>query len=97
MTDAERKLWQRLRQRQVLGLKFRSQAPFGKYVVDFACLEKRLIIEIDGKQHKDRIEYDVKRTAWLKSQGFDVLRFWNTDVLQNMEGVLERIVQIFTR
>ena len=91
MTDAERLLWRHLRQRQIEGYKFRRQHPVGHYIVDFACLEACLIVEVDGGQHADREEYDVERTAWLEGQGFRVLRFWNTDVLANIDGVREII------
>jgi very-short-patch-repair endonuclease len=91
MTDAERLLWRHLRQRQVEGYKFRRQHPVGHYIVDFACLEACLIVEVDGGQHADRKGYDIQRTAWLKGQGFRVLRFWNTDVVDNIDGVREAI------
>jgi very-short-patch-repair endonuclease len=91
MTDAERLLWRHLRQRQVEGYKFRRQHPVGHYIVDFACLEGCLIVEVDGGQHADRKGYDRERTAWLEEQGFRVLRFWNTDVLGNIDGVREVI------
>jgi very-short-patch-repair endonuclease len=84
MTDAERKLWQALRKRQLLGMKFRRQVPIGRYFVDFVCFEKKLVIEVDGSQHKELFEYDGKRTAWLNSRGFKVLRLWNNDVLNNL-------------
>jgi very-short-patch-repair endonuclease len=91
-TDAERILWQRLRYWQVDGYKFRRQQPFGHYIVDFVCLQKRLIIELDGGQHADQDNYDAERDAWLRDQGFAVLRFWNNDVLKNIDGVMETIV-----
>jgi len=91
MTDAERLLWQHLRQRQVAGRRFRRQHPVGRYIVDFACLEAGLIIEVDGGQHADRREYDTARSAWLERQGFRVLRFWNNEVLTNLEAVREVI------
>ena len=91
MTDSEKQLWQFLRQRQVNGYKFRRQAPIGPYIVDFVCYEKRLILELDGGQHQDNVAYDASRDEWLKQQGFIVVRFWNNDVLQNTQGVLETI------
>jgi adenine-specific DNA-methyltransferase len=91
MTDAERMLWRHLRQRQVAGRKFRRQHPVGQYIVDFACLEAGLIIEVDGGQHAERRTYDTARTAWLERQGFRVLRFWNSEVLSNLAGVREVI------
>ena len=92
-TDAERALWMRLRRKQVEEVRFRRQQPVGPYIVDFASFEKKLVIEIDGSQHngekvKDR---DEQRAMWLKERGYHVLRFWNNEVLLNMEGVLERI------
>jgi very-short-patch-repair endonuclease len=76
-----------------MGLKFKRQKPIGRYIVDFICIEHQLIIEVDGGQHSDQMEYDDERTAGLESQGFTVLRFWNHQVLQEMDGVLERIRQ----
>jgi very-short-patch-repair endonuclease len=87
-TEAEKALWQRLRSRGFEGLKFRRQVPFGRYIADFFCEELQLVIELDGGQHADS-EKDVVRTRYLESQGLRVLRFWNNDVLGNMEGVLE--------
>jgi very-short-patch-repair endonuclease len=90
-TDAERRLWNVLRDRQVLNLKFRRQHPIGNYIADFCCLEKGLIIELDGSQHVEQAAYDAERTKWLNSQGFQVLRFWNDDVLLGIDGIVERI------
>ena len=94
MTDAEELVWQLLRSEQ-LGFKFRKQHPVGHYIADFACLEKKLIIELDGGQHNETtaIKKDEKRTAFLEQQGFTVLRFWNHDVLQKTEAVMESIYQ----
>ena len=92
MTDAETVLWQRLRDRQLDGLKFRRQAPLGGYVLDFYCESERLVIEVDGGQHADNPQADEVRTAWLVSRGCRVRRFWNHDVLQNTDGVLEAIL-----
>ncbi|MDD2366895.1 MAG: endonuclease domain-containing protein [Desulfuromonadaceae bacterium] len=91
MTDAERCLWQTLRGRQVDGLKFRRQHPFGDYILDFVCLDKKLVIEVDGGQHDERKEYDCVRTLDLEKAGFTVLRFWNNEVMQELEAVKERI------
>ena len=85
-TDAEDRFWQAVRDRQVDGFKFRFQHSLGCYVADFACLEARLIVEIDGGQHGE--EADRRRTADLQARGFQVLRFWNNDVLTNLEGVM---------
>ncbi|WP_299400092.1 endonuclease domain-containing protein [Pelagibius sp.] len=90
-TEAEQKLWSVLRRRQLDGLRFRRQVPLGRYIVDFACYSERLIVEVDGGQHADHRPADDRRTAWLESQGFRVVRFWNNDVLSNIEGVTESI------
>jgi len=90
-TDAERLLWQKLRNRQLLNVKFRRQFPIAPYIADFVCLELKLIIELDGSQHFDQIVYDNERSGFLKQRGFEVLRFWNNDVFKNTEGVLESI------
>jgi very-short-patch-repair endonuclease len=92
-TDAERLIWQKLRFWQVDGCKFRRQQPLGNYIVDFVCLEKRLIIEVDGGQHAEDANYDTDRDAWLRNQSFVILRFWNNDVLKNIDGVMEVIVK----
>ena len=91
LTDAERVLWNILRSRQVSGYKFRRQAPIGPYIVDFVCFENRLIVEVDGGQHLERANYDDRRTAWLESAGFKVIRFWNNQVLAETETVREAI------
>jgi very-short-patch-repair endonuclease len=91
MTDAETILWCRLRRRQVAGAYFRRQVPFRQYVLDFVCFEAKLVIEVDGGQHAVQTAHDRNRTAVLEQEGFTVLRFWNHDVLQNLEGVLQLI------
>lgn len=91
MTDAERRLWYLLRAHRLDGIKFRRQVPIGRYVADFACISRNLIIEVDGGQHAES-ETDAKRTNWLEGRGFRVLRFWNNEVLQNSNGVLEVIL-----
>ena len=88
----ERLLWNRLRFWQIDGFKFRRQQPLGNYIADFVCFERRLIVEIDGGQHAAKKEYDAKRDSWLHDQGFIVLRFWNSDIVENMEGVLQSIL-----
>ncbi len=88
MTDPERVLWSKLRRRQLEGHRFRRQVPLGPYVADFACMEPKLVVELDGHQHGDRIDHDARRTEWLEGQGFHVLRFGNPDVRENLEGVL---------
>ena len=95
-TDAEKKLLQHLRNRQLEGIKFRRQAPIGPYIADFAAVEALLIVELDGGQHAMRINSDEKRTAWLKGHGYRVVRFWNNDVLANPEGVVA-VIQGFLR
>ena len=81
LTDAEQVLWRHLRMRQLGGCKFRRQRPIGPYIVDFVCLEKKLIVELDGGQHTEQHRYDTLRDRWLNFQGYEVLRFWNDDVL----------------
>lgn len=90
-TDAERKLWNHLRNRQLADLKFRRQATVGPYIADFLCVERSLIVEADGGQHGD--EQDRLRTSYLQSRGYSVLRFWNDDILRNMDGVLTMILE----
>jgi very-short-patch-repair endonuclease len=89
MTDAEKHLWRLLRCRQLDGHKFRRQAPVGHYILDFVCYSAKLVIELDGGQHAEQAEEDARRTAWLASQGFRVLRFWNNEVFENSAGILE--------
>ena len=93
-TDAEPRLWGRLRDRRLNGWKFKRQAPIDRYIADFFCADARLIIELDGGQHSTdaNTEADSKRTAFLESCGYLVLRFWNNDVMKNMDGVLEEIL-----
>ena len=95
MTDAEQALWKRIRKRQA-GCRFRRQHPIGPFIADFACIEKRLVIELDGGQHQSS-PTDPARDAWLRRHGYNVLRFWNTDVLQNMEGVLAVVLSHLAR
>ncbi|MBN2619518.1 endonuclease domain-containing protein [candidate division WOR-3 bacterium] len=91
MTDAERKLWYRIKRKQ-LGVRFRRQQPIGRYIVDFVCFERKVIIEVDGGQH-DQCLGDTKRDACFGRQGYHVLRFWNNEVLRNIDGVIEAIRQ----
>ncbi|MBV8401684.1 MAG: endonuclease domain-containing protein, partial [Acetobacteraceae bacterium] len=91
-TDAGRRMWSALRHRRLSRYRFRRQHPIGDFVVDFACTEHALVIEIDGGQHSDN-PLDTRRTAWLESQGWRVIRFWNNDVLKNTSGVIEAILQ----
>ena len=92
-TDAESKLWQRLRHRQLDHCKFRRQHPVGDYILDFVCLERKIVIELDGSQHLAQVEYDRIRTRFLESVGFIVLRFWNNEVFENLEGLLQVVLQ----
>jgi len=91
MTDAERVLWLRLKAKQLGELKFRRQEQIGRFIADFVCFEKGIVIEADGGQHATEKERDDERTQWLNSQGYTVLRFWNNDILSNIEGVMEAI------
>ncbi len=77
-----------------MGLKFRRQQPIGNYIVDFVCFENKLIIELDGSQHIDDKDKDNERDGWLNSQGFTVIRYWNNDVISNINGVLEHLVEV---
>ncbi len=90
-TEAEKDLWYNLRDRGLCGEKARRQHAIGEYIVDFVFLEKRLIIELDGGHHQRKKDEDKAREQWLRSEGYKVLRFWNNDILNNMEGVLETI------
>jgi len=95
-TDAEALLWSKLRNRQMLGLKFRRQHPIGNYFADFACVEAGLVIELDGGQHNEALatDHDYARSNEMASLGFHTLRFWNNDVLNQTEAVLQKIWQI---
>ena len=90
-TDAEHRLWRNLRNRNLGGFKFRRQATIGPYIADFACVEAKLIVEADGGQHT--VEGDARRTAYLEALGWKLVRFWNNDILQQTEAVLETIVR----
>ena len=92
LTDAENKLWKHLRYRQIGGNKLRRQHPVGPYIVDFACLEKGLVVEVDGGRHGENVAYDSERSAYLEAKGFRVFRFWNNDVLTQIEVVKEVIM-----
>lgn len=93
MTDAEQRLWARLRNRQLLGLKFRRQMVVEGFIADFGCIEARLIIELDGGQHAETVEADRLRTRAIEGAGFLVLRFWNEDMLRDTDGVIEEIMR----
>ncbi len=98
MTDAEMRLWFRLRPMRARGLAFRRQSAIGDYIADFECRKAKLIVEVDGGQHdqKDARAYDEHRTQWLESQGYRVLRFWNHDVLKVTDVIVDDIVRIAT-
>jgi very-short-patch-repair endonuclease len=87
LTEAERRVWQRLRSRQMKGYRFRRQVPIGRYIADFVCHEARLIVEIDGGQHDPSSSQEAERTGFLQHEGYRVLRFWNNEVLANLDGV----------
>jgi len=89
-TEAEKRLWSRLRRKQLGGYRFRRQSPIGGYVVDFVCPSRKIIIEVDGGQHS--ASRDADRTKWLEGEGYRVLRYWNHDVLENTDGVLNDIL-----
>jgi very-short-patch-repair endonuclease len=93
MSNAERKLWQALRLRQLDGARFRRQHPIGPYIVDFVCLEKRLIVEVDGPQHtqEEHVVRDARRDRWLNAEGYRVMRFQTIDAYQNLGGVVDTI------
>ncbi len=93
-TDAERKLWYALRARHLSGLKFKRQVSIGSYFANFLCFECKLIIELDGSQHREQVEYDENRTRWLEAQGYRVVRFWNIDALLNADAVVQEILRI---
>lgn len=92
-TEAESRLWQRLRAGRLQGFKFKRQQPLGGYIVDFICFDRRLVVEVDGSQHIDQASRDAVRTAWLESRDFVVLRFWNDDVLRDTDDVLAAILR----
>lgn len=97
MTDAEQRLWRYLRNRRLIGKKFRRQHEIDRYIVDFVCPEAALIVELDGGQHAEIMAADAHRTGRLESLGYRVLRFWNNDVLTNTEAVLGVILEAVAR
>jgi very-short-patch-repair endonuclease len=90
LTETEQRLWRHLKLRQLLGFKFRRQVPIGPYIADFSCVEAKLIVELDGGQHVESA-HDIRRSAYLETQGFRVLRFWNDQVFKETDAVLELI------
>ncbi len=95
-TEAERKLWARLRDRRLTGAKFRRQHPVGPFIADFCCPERELVVELDGGQHATRVEADRERTAYLMERGYKVLRFWDNEVICQMDAVMQRIAGAVT-
>ncbi|WP_449553959.1 endonuclease domain-containing protein [Lelliottia amnigena] len=93
MTPEELRLWYLLRDRRFFGYKFRRQMPIGAYIVDFACFKASLIVELDGGQHQDDVEYDQRRSAFLNDNGWKVIRFWNNEFRSNEEDVLRVILE----
>lgn len=93
-TDVEQRFWLAVRNRRLQGFKFRRQATIGSYVVDFLCVEKMLMVELDGGQHSEVVDAD--RAHFLQMRGYRVLRFWNNEVLENFEGVLEAVIGALT-
>jgi very-short-patch-repair endonuclease len=91
-TEAEAKLWSRLRAHRMAGVQFRRQHAIGNYIADFCSPRRKLIIEVDGSQHLNQSEYDSERTRYLEAQGYRVIRFWNNDVMNNIELVLSAIL-----
>ena len=96
-TDSELKLWLQLRGRRLAGLKFRRQVPIAGFIADFLCEEAKLIVEVDGGQHTEQSDSDMERTRIMQDAGFEIVRFWNNEVLANMDGVLQRIVETAQR
>ncbi|MBI3918460.1 MAG: endonuclease domain-containing protein [Betaproteobacteria bacterium] len=96
-TDVERHLWRWLRRRQLSGFRFRRQVPIGPYVADFACLEAKVVVEVDGGQHLDRRETDQRRDREIRNRGFQVLRFWDNQVLRETQAVVEEIMRAVER
>lgn len=90
-------MWQKVRAKRLEGIKFRRQVPIGNYIVDFLAFSKKLIIELDGSQHFDNIEYDNKRTEDLNRLGYKVLRFWDNEIINNIDGVLLKILEEYNK
>ena len=91
MTEVERRIWQMLRSHQMAGYRFRRQVPIGRYIADFVCHETRLIVKIDGGQHDRASPQEAERSGFLQSEGYRILRFWNNEVLANLDGVYETL------
>ena len=97
MTPAERYVWKQIRKRRLGGYRFRRQFPLGDFILDFVCFEVRFVLELDGGQHDEQREYDELRTAWLETQGFHVVRYWNCQVLSEWESIAETILECLRR
>ena len=95
-TDAESRLWNYLRSRQFYGYKFKRQKLIGKYIVDFVCVEEKVVIELDGGRHLISVKFDELRTLELSSMEYKVIRFWNNEVMNNIDGVLQRVKEALT-
>ena len=96
-TDAETRLWQSIRRKQVAGLRFRRQVVIGQYITDFCCPDRKFVIELDGGQHLDQQEYDARRTVFLESKGYTVLRFWDDQIFKELDAVLQSIYDILEK
>jgi very-short-patch-repair endonuclease len=94
MTSTERFVWFRIRRQQLGGYKFRRQHPLGPYIVDFVCLERRLVLELDGGQHAEQVEYDQRRTEWLQERGYRVFRVWNFEAVEDWDSIAEGIWRV---
>jgi very-short-patch-repair endonuclease len=93
----EKKFWSRARDRRLGGHKFKRQVLIGSYIADFVCIERKVIVELDGGQHAERRVYDEKRDAFLSAQGFRVMRVWNVDLMENIDGVMEMVLEELQR
>ena len=93
-SDVEKRLWRGLCDHELDGFKFRRQHGIGPYIVDFVCIEAGLVVELDGGQHAEQVSYDSRRSFFIEAAGYRVVRFWNNEVLENTEGVLERICEL---
>jgi very-short-patch-repair endonuclease len=94
MTEAEKRLWRGLREGELAEYHFRKQVPAGAYILDFCCLRKKLVVEVDGGQHAEISAAEARRNRWLRAEGYTVLRFWNSAVLENLDGVLWKIGEV---
>ena len=97
MTDAEKAVWRRLRSKSFNGFRFRRQAAIGEYIADFVCFSPRVVLELDGGQHADQVEADEQRSAWFRSQGFVVLRYWNHQVAEDWDVIEQELYAALTR